>query len=130
MKSTSTLGLNILVVLLLIASGCSRPQMTIGKTAPPTFTMSGSNQANLFQVSVDGNVVWKIYPKPKQFKLSEFGTITYGQVPPSCEQVIPTGQPAPPLLEGRTYEATAVISDNDALRASFSVENGRIVEHK
>ena len=129
MKSTSTLGLNILAALLLIASGCSRPQMTIGKTAPPTFTMSGTNQANLFQVSVDGNVVWKIHPKPTRFELSEFGTITYGQVPPSCEQVIPMGQPAPPLLEGKTYQAPAVISDHDALRASFSVEDGRIVEH-
>src|SRR5215208_3101638 len=97
----NTLGFSLLLGVLMMTSGCSRPQMTIGKTTPPTFTMSGMNQANLFQVSVDGNVIWKIYPKEKRFKLSEFGTIVYGQVPPSCEQVIPKDQPAPPLLEGK-----------------------------
>lgn len=131
MKSRSALRLNILVSLFLIASGCSsRPKMMIGKTAPPTFTMSGTNQANLFQVSDGENVIWKIYPRNKRFQLWEFATIIYGDVPSNCEQVIPTDRAAPPLVEGKTYQATVVISDDDALRVSFSIEDGRIVEHR
>lgn len=121
----------VLLSLFLIASGCSpRPKMIIGKTAPPTFTMSGSNQANLFQVSDDEKVIWKIYPRNKRFQLSEFATIIYGEVPQSCEQVIPTDGAAPPLVEGKTYQATVVISDDDALRVSFSIEDGKIIEHR
>lgn len=129
MTAGKILGLGILLGLVLTISGCSRPTMTLGKTAPPTFTMSGTNQVTLFQVSVDGNVIWKIYPKGNQFKLSDFGTISYGQVPPSCEQIIPKDQPAPALVEGKTYLATVVISDADALRTSFSIANGTIVAH-
>lgn len=114
--------------LLLSMMGCSSPKMTVGETAPPSFTMSGNNAANLFQVSDGENVIWKIYPKANQFKLSEFGTIVYGQVPAACEQVIPKGQPPPPLMEGKTYTAVAVISDADAVRVRFEIKDGKVTK--
>lgn len=116
------------LALLLILTGCSSHKMEVGENVPPTFTMSGNNSANLFQVTDGENVIWKIYPKASQFKLSEFGTIVYGQVPASCEQVIPKGEPPPPLVEGKTYQAVAVISDADALRVSFEIKDGKVIK--
>src|SRR5215203_4690228 len=120
-RAVITLGL------FLTITGCSSPKITIGETAPPAFTMSGNNQANLFQVSDGENVIWKIYPKANRFKLSEFGAIVYGQVPASCEQAIPKDQPPPALVEGKIYQGVAVISDAEALRVTFEIKDGTVI---
>jgi hypothetical protein len=130
MKAISIFQTLVTWAFLISVAACSSPKMTLGKAVPPSFTLSGNNQINAFQVSDGENVIWKIYPKANQFRLSELGTIIYGQTPASCEQVIPEGQPASALVEGKIYHATAVILDDDALRVSFEIKDGKVVERE
>ena len=109
--------------------GCSRPQMSLIKETPPSFQLSGTNRVSLFQVSSESGILWKIYPKKNDLSLGQLGIIKYGQVPSSCYQAVPEDSALPPpLVEGETYYAVAIIFDSDAIRTHFTIKDGKIVE--
>lgn len=116
------------VLVALILSGCSRPGLSVDEKEPATFHLTGNNQVELFQVGNSAGRVWLLYPKKKRLSLNELATITYGEVPATCWQEIPTNASAPPsLLEGEEYYAVAVIFDDPPVRARFTVKGGKIV---
>jgi hypothetical protein len=127
-KKTDVL-LILLITLLFIFAGCSGPKIKVSENNPPIFHTSGDYRITFFQISDDSGVVWNIYPKGKRVTLSDIATIKYGEVPSSWEQDFPKNlTPPPPLIEGKKYQAFAVIYDADVARVNFTIRDGKVVE--
>lgn len=118
-----------LVALALVLTGCSKPELTVGPQPPPTFRLSGGNRIIFFHVADKSGAVWKVLPNGGHVTLDEVGTVRYGEVPACCRQVLPADTSHPPaLVEGETYYAVASVFDSDAVRAKFTIRDGRVVE--
>jgi len=106
--------------------GCSRSTILVDNKTPVTFHLSGAEDVQFFQIATADAVVWRIGPKQSQ-SLSTLGRIVYGEIPASCLQTIPKNEQAPPLREGVTYTATAVIFDGAPVVVTFSITDGAVV---
>ena len=123
------LGVMLFALAVIPNSGCSHPTLTVDKTSPVAFGLSGSEDVQFFQIATADAVVWRIGPKQSQ-SLSAIGRVVYGEIPASCLQTIPkTGSP-PRLEEGTLYRATAVIFDSAPVVIRFSVTGNSVVQPK
>jgi hypothetical protein len=94
----------------------TRVKITDSKV-PPTFTLSGNGQLELFIVvgpysnlaeleasKSDVQVIWKVSPGGHDRRaVGDLPQITYGQVPSGFIQFTPTSGAPPPLEEGKFY---------------------------
>ena len=109
-----------------VSFGCSHPTIIIDNKTPVIFRLKGSEHVQFFQIATDDAVVWRIGPK-QSHSLSDLRKIVYGEVPASCVQTIPRNEPAPPLREGITYTATAVIFDDPPVVVRFSIKDDAVL---
>jgi hypothetical protein len=97
---------------LLVLSGCERPvRISIDGKNPPTFTLEGSGEiqmVSIWEITPEGKVpgrgsgFWVLYPT-QATKAWKSPPITYGVVPESYQQAVPSSGTASPLKEGRVY---------------------------
>ena len=123
-------GIRISFVLFLGSVGianvsCSRATLTIEQKTPLTITLSGYETVQFVQVASADGAIWRISPKESQ-SLSNMHSVVYGDVPASCWQTIPQNEPPPPLKDGVTYSATAVIFDSAPVTARFTIRDGKV----
>jgi hypothetical protein len=116
---------------------CSGLRVHVGKTAPPDFTFTAGQFAEccthfyrFFVFDEDAQTpIWEIVAK-RTVERSEARALTihYGKVPDGFEQKVPASGQAPPLIEGKHYEAVAHGSYVPGARVRFMIENDKIVE--
>jgi hypothetical protein len=99
--------------------------LTIEQKTPLTIALSSYETVQFVQVASGDGAIWRISPKEPQ-SLSEMHSVVYGEVPVSCWQTIPKNEPPPPLKDGVTYSATAVIFDNAPVTARFTIKGGKV----
>ena len=104
---------------------CSRATLTIEQKTPLSIALSGYETVQFVQVASRDGAIWRISPKEPQ-SLSDMHSVVYGEVPVSCWQTIPKNEPAPPLKEGVTYSATAVIFDSAPVTARFTIRDDKV----
>ena len=118
--------------------------VSIDGQSPPTFQLSGNGYQNFLGVSeltpeeivpaaqrpyVESPTLWEIWPiEGTEAKADNWPPIKYGEVPPGFYQKIPQSGKAPPLQEGKMYEAGGPASNANGGSIWFKIENGKSVE--
>jgi len=126
--------------LVLAAAGCKSLSVSINDTNPPVFTFSAGEFAEccthlafLVVYEVDaGNdahkVIWQIRPRSGTDNSAKgLPQITYGQVPPGFEQLIPSVGTAPPLQAGKVYAASGPRIEVPEAFVMFRIEDGKTI---
>ena len=112
---------------LLVLSGCREVPTSVKVGNGPSFSLAGSGRLASFTIYAPqsgqriafpdhdvASVVWQVVASKGYFKGSHIKGLqfTYGKVPPSYEQVVPSqSQAAPPLASGTVYAFLAESTD-------------------
>ena len=143
----TTLRLTGLMLLVFSASSCGEGLViSMDEKIPPSFKYKGNRWAecctnlNFFVVSEEvgsGSVgpesekpkyVWWIWPKEgKNGEYFNLPAFTYGIVPEGWRQTIPEQGAAPPLIEGKTYQAGGNFHSGQDAHLRFTIRNGKAV---
>jgi len=139
MKSRLRIVVGTLSLVLAIA-GCKSLSVSINDTNPPVFTFSAGQFAEccthlaLFIVSEveagkdDGTVIWEIRPRSgTDNSANGLPRITYGQVPPGFDQVIPATGTPPALQSGKVYAASGPRIEVPEAFVKFRIEGGKAI---
>ena len=139
MKSRLHIVVGTLLLVLAVAS-CKSLSISINDTNPPVFTFSAGQFAEccthlaflmVYEVNagkVDGKVLWHIRPKSGTDNSARgLPQITYGQVPPGFEQVVPAEGAPPPLQSGTVYEASGPRMEVPDAFVTFRIEDGKAI---
>lgn len=124
--------------LVLAVTGCKSLSISINDTDPPVFTFSAGQFAEccthlaffvVYEVD-DGKdekkVIWQIRPRPgTDNSANGLPKITYGQVPPGFEQIVPSSGTAPALQEGKVYAASGPRIEVPEAFVMFRIQNGK-----
>jgi hypothetical protein len=123
------------VICALLLTQCEVPTtVKITNDNPPVFKLSGSGSLVFFGVfelvnnnERDLRTIWRIKPK-SSVDMREIPPIKYGEVPEGFFQLDPEGStPAPPLVEGQTYEAGGPADEASGGYTVFVIRDGRAV---
>ena len=138
MKSRLHIVVGILSVVLAVA-GCRSLSISINDTNPPVFTFSAGPFAEccthlaffvVYEVSAgkEQKVIWRIRPKSGTDNSAKgLPQITYGQVPPGFEQLIPTVGTPPALQAGKVYAASGPRVEVPEAFVMFRIEDGKAI---
>ena len=111
--------------------------LTMNDVNPPTFKLAGSGRLIFFLVYepvpgkplLDDPVMWEIRPTEENL-ISILPPITYGVVPPGFRQLTHREDQAPPLVEGKVYQAGGPAFDANGGSIRFTIKDGRPIELK
>lgn len=128
------------LLLLLAVASCKSLSISVNDTNPPVFTFSAGQFAEccthlafliVYEVNagdVDGKVLWKIRPKSGTDNSARgLPQITYGQVPPGFEQLVPAAGMPPPLQSGTVYGASGPLMEVPEAVVKFRIEDGKAI---
>lgn len=128
------------LLVLLLVSGCKSLSISVNDSNPPVFSFAAGQFAEccdhlaflvVAEVPAAGDqekVVWKIQPRPGTDNSAQrLPRITYGQVPPGFEQVIPSTGTAPALEEGKVYAASGPRVEVPEAFVIFRIQNGKAI---
>ena len=128
------------VLLLVVAlAACKSLSVSINDTNPPVFTFSAGQFAEccthlaflmVYEVNGghDGKVLWHIRPKSgTDNSANGLPKITYGQVPPGFEQLVPPVGPPPALETGQVYEASGPRMEVPDAFVKFRIQDGKAI---
>ena len=133
-----------IILLSCLVSSCGEGLViSMDEKLPPTFRYKGNRFAecckslNFFVVSevplgnpdAENKYIWWIWPQDGAHnEYYNLPTFTYGKVPDGWRQTIPeNGEPPPPLVEGRTYEAGGNFHSGQDAHLRFTIRNGKAV---
>ena len=126
-------------LLVLAIAGCKSLSVSINDTNPPVFTFSASQFAEccthlafliVYEVDAgkDGKVIWEIRPRSgTDNSANGLPRITYGQVPPGFDQVIPATGTPPALQSGKVYAASGPRIEVPEAFVKFRIEGGKAI---
>ncbi len=125
---------------LLLVGGCKSLSISVNDSNPPVFSFAAGQFAECcdhlaFLVVSEiptardqEKVIWKIQPKSGTDNSAQrLPQITYGQVPPGFEQVIPSTGTAPRLEEGKVYAASGPRVEVPEAFVIFRIQNGKAI---
>lgn len=128
------------LLLLLAVASCKSLSISVNDTNPPVFTFSAGQFAEccthlafliVYEVhagDVQGKVLWKIRPKSGTDNSARgLPQITYGQVPPGFEQLVPAAGTPPPLQSGTVYGASGPLMEVPEAVVKFRIEDGKAI---
>ena len=125
--------------LVLAVAGCRSLSISINDTNPPVFTFSAGQFAEccthlaffiVYEVEAGNGkkVIWEIRPRSGTDNSAKgLPPITYGQVPPGFEQVVPSVGTPPALQEGKVYAASGPRIEVPEAFVKFRIENGKAI---
>jgi hypothetical protein len=139
MKSRVHIVLGILSLVLAVA-GCKSLSISVNDTNPPVFTFSAGQFAEccthlafltVYEVAPGNGVkyaIWEIRPRSgTDNSATGLPQITYGQVPPGFEQLVPSEGTAPALQEGKVYAASGPRIEVPDAFVMFRIQNGKAI---
>ena len=125
--------------LVLAVAGCRSLSISINDTNPPVFTFSAGQFAEccthlafliVYEVEAGNGkkVIWEIRPRSgTDNSANGLPRITYGQVPPGFEQLIPSAGAPPALQSGQVYAASGPRIEVPEAFVMFRIEDGKAI---
>jgi hypothetical protein len=134
-RSSAVCGIALLLLATLCCGdACERDtKISVEGGNPPTFRLSGNGNLAFLDVSDNspnkvekrsGETLWKIIPQSGKSEIGQLPPITYGQVPPGFNQVIPKVGEPPPLIAEKPYQVSAPTSNAHGDWVFFIIRDG------